>query len=250
MIVVDVGNTNIVIGIYSDKKIYKVNRFKTKDDNILQSLKTLFNHRNISKYNFDYKICTISSVVPDLDKKIIVFFRSLNFKVLNVKISNIPQDIKFHYKFGQLGSDRIANTYFAIKKYGNNSIVIDFGTATTFDVIKNKIYEGGIIAPGINISHEALVSKASKLNKIIIARTKSIVGKNTNSSMQSGFYWGYISLINGIIDKIIIQKKFKPTIILTGGLATIFKKEITFKTYHEPYLTLQGLYLIGKTKYA
>ena len=68
--------------------------------------------------------------------------------------------------------------------------------------------------------------------------------------MQSGFYWGYISLINGIIDKIIIQKKFKPTIILTGGLATIFKKEITFKTYYEPYLTLQGLYLIGQTKYA
>ena len=250
MIVVDVGNTNIVIGIYSGKKIYKVNRFDTKDNNILQSLKTLFNHRNISKYNFDYKICIISSVVPDIDQKIIVFFRSLNFKVLNVKISNIPQNIKFHYKLGQLGSDRIANTYSAIEKYGNNSIVIDFGTATTFDVIKNKIYEGGIIAPGINISHEALVNNASKLNKILIERTKSIVGKNTKSSMQSGFYWGYISLINGIIDKIIIQKKFKPTIILTGGLANIFKKEIAFKTYYEPYLTLQGLYLIGQTKYA
>ena len=250
MIVVDVGNTNIVIGIYSDNKIYKVNRFNTKDNNISQSLKNLFNHRNISKYDFDYKICIISSVVPYIDQKIIVFFRSLNFKVLNVKISNIPQNIKFHYKFGQLGSDRIANTYSAIEKYGNNSIVVDFGTATTFDVIKNKIYEGGIIAPGINISHEALVNNTSKLNKILIERTKSIVGKNTKSSMQSGFYWGYISLINGIIDKIIIQKKFKPTIILTGGLANIFKKEIAFKTYYEPYLTLQGLYLIGQTKYA
>jgi len=250
MIVVDVGNTNIVIGVYSGKKIYKVNRFNTKDNNISQSLKALFNHLNISKYNLDYKICTISSVVPDIDQKIIIFFRSLNFKILNVKISNIPQNIKFDYKTGQLGSDRIANTYSAIEKYGSNSIVIDFGTATTFDVIKNKIYEGGIIAPGINISHEALVNNASKLNKISIERTKSIVGKNTKSSMQSGFYWGYISLVNGIIDKIIIQKKFKPTIILTGGLANVFKKEIAFKTYYEPYLTLQGLYLIGQTKYA
>ena len=250
MIVVDVGNTNIVIGIYSGKKIYKINRFKTKNNNISQSLKTLFNHRTISKYNFDYKICTISSVVPGIDQKIIIFFQSLNFKVLTVKISNIPQKIKFHYKFGQLGADRIANTFSAIEKYGNDCIIIDFGTATTFDVIKNRVYEGGIISPGINISHEALVKNASKLNKILIVRTKSIVGKNTKSSMQSGFYWGYISLINGIINKIIIQKKFKPNIILTGGLANIFKKEIEFKTFYEPNLTLQGLYLIGQTKYA
>ena len=110
--------------------------------------------------------------------------KSIDFRFLDqYNFANIPQNIKFHYKSGQLGSDRIANTYSAIEKYGNNSIVIDFGTATTFDVIKNKIYEGGIIAPGINVSHEALVNNASKLNKIIIARTKSIVGKNTKNSM-------------------------------------------------------------------
>lgn len=250
MIVVDIGNTNIVVGIYSGKKIKKIVRFDTKDNNIINSLKFLFNTINIIKLKLDYKICTMSSVVPTIDKKIINFFKSLDFKVLNIKISNIPLNIKFNYEAKQIGSDRIANTYAAIKKYGNNSIVIDFGTATTFDVIKNKTYEGGIISPGINISHNALIKKASKLKKISIVRTNSIVGKNTKSSLQSGFYWGYISLINGIINKIIYQKKFEPNIILTGGLAKIFKKEINFKTYYEPNLTLDGLYLIGQIKYA
>ena len=250
MIVADVGNTNIVIGIYSGKKLNKVVRFNTDDVNIFQSLKTLFTSRNIFKYYLDYKIFIMSSVVPTKDKKILSFFKLLKFKVLNIKISNIPQNIKFRYESKQLGSDRIANTYSAIAKYGKNSIVIDFGTATTFDVIINKIYEGGIIAPGINISHDALVNKASKLNIIPIVRTKSVVGRSTKSSMQSGFYWGYISLINGIINKIITRKKFKPNIILTGGLANVFKKEIDFKTFHEPNLTLDGLYLIGLKIYA
>ena len=250
MIVVDIGNTNIVIGIYSCKKIKKIVRIKTKEKDIIYSLKFLFNKLNVTKLNLDFKICIISSVVPFINEKIINFFKLLEFKVLNIKISNIPLNIKFNYEAKQLGSDRIANTFAAIEKYGKNSIVVDFGTATTFDVVKNKTYEGGIISPGINISHDALINNAAKLKKISIVRTNSIVGTNTKSSMQSGFYWGYISLINGIINKIINQKKFEPTIILTGGLANIFKKEIAFKTYHEPNLTLNGLYLIGQTKYA
>jgi len=158
--------------------------------------------------------------------------------------------VQFNYQSKELGSDRIANTLAAIQKYGKNCLIIDFGTATTFDVIKNNKYKGGVIAPGIAISHDALVRHASKLKKIPIIRIKTLIGKNTKDSMQSGFYWGYISLINGVIDKIIKQQRFKPAIILTGGLANIFKKEISKKTEHEPNLTLNGLYLIGKIKYA
>ena len=194
MIVIDVGNTNIVIGIYLDKKIDKVNRFNTKDNNISQSLKNLFNHRNISKYNLDYKICIISSVVPSIDKKIIFFFRSLNFKVLNVKISNIPQNIKFHYKSGQLGSDRIANTYSAIKKYGNNSIVIDFGTATTFDVIKNNyhnlisIYTKSLMFIGekITVKMDNNSSISGIFKKINIDGSLQIENDNRISNLYNG----------------------------------------------------------------
>ena len=100
------------------------------------------------------------------------------------------------------------------------------------------------------ISHDALVEQASKLNKISIKKINKIIGNDTKSSMQIGFYWGYLNLINGIIRKIMTEKKIKPKIIITGGLASTFKDEIKFKTYYEPNLTLEGLYLIGQTKYA
>jgi len=249
MIVIDIGNTDIVIGIYTKHKLDKTLRFNTKSKNTIRLIKSRFTNRYIHQLNIKYKICILSSVVPEINNKIKNLFKFLKFKVLNITTNNIPFDIQFNYQPKELGSDRIANTFAAIKKYGNNCLIIDFGTATTFDVIKNNTYEGGVIAPGIDISHDALVKYASKLNKISIIRTKSLVGNNTKDSMQSGFYWGYISLINGLIDKIIKQQGFKPTIILTGGLANIFKKEISQKTEYEPNLTLNGLYLIGKIKY-
>ena len=149
-----------------------------------------------------------------------------------------------------MGADRIANTFAAINNYGKNSLVIDFGTATTFDLIQNNIYIGGLIAPGILNSQVSLVNSASKLNKVPIVKIKKIICNDTKSSMQSGFYWGYIGLINGIIERIMVEKKNIPIIILTGGLASIFKDEINYKTYIEPNLTLDGLYLIGQELYA
>ena len=250
MIVIDVGNTNTVIGIYVNNQLMKINRVSTKAICLKKNLYPFFYNKIISKIKYDYRICIISSVSRFSEKLLISFFKSLNFKVLNVNINNIPKNIKFNYRLNQLGADRIANTFAAIKNYGNNSLVIDFGTATTFDVIKNKIYEGGAIAPGINISHDALVNNASKLNKVSIKATNIIVGKDTKKSMQGGFYWSYINLINGNINKIILEKKFRPKIILTGGLANIFKKEIKYLTYYEPNLTLEGLYLIGLATYA
>ena len=164
---------------------------------------------------------------------------------------NTPIKIKFKIDNPEeLGNDRIANSISAVNKYGKDCLILDFGTATTFDIIKNNTYEGGIIAPGINISHDALIRKTSQLNKISISKTRKIVGKNTVQAMQSGFYWGYTSLINGIVEKVIIEKKYKPSLILTGGLANIFKDQIKMKFYYAPHLTLQGLYLIGLKKYA
>ena len=248
MMVVDVGNTDTVIGLYINDRLISKTRFTTKDINFKKKLSQFFLKKNISK--FKYNLCIISSVVPSVDNVIFKCIKKYKFKIVNLTLKKINDSIIFKYEPNQLGADRIANTYAAIKKYGKNSIIIDFGTATTFDVVKNNIYHGGSIAPGINVSHKSLVSYASKLKKISIKKVNIIVGKNTKESMQSGFYWGYVGLINKIIKKILIEKKFKPKIILTGGLANVFKEEIKFKTYYEPNLTLEGLYHIGLKYYA
>jgi len=250
MIVIDIGNTNIVIATYYQNKIFKSYRINTSVKNLSNNLNTIFDKNSIFSSKLDYNFCIISSVVPKKTKDVRSFFKKNKMKVTVISLRNISKKIKFKYESSQLGSDRIANTYAAIEKFGKNSIVIDFGTATTFDVIENNIYLGGIIAPGINNSHDALVNSAAKLNKIPLKKTNYLIGKKTDHSMQSGFYWGYVSLINGIIRKIIYKKNFKPKIILTGGLGNIFQTEIKFKTFYEPNLTLNGLYLIGKNKYA
>jgi len=247
VIAIDIGNTNIVIAIFFDKKIKKIIRIETDDKNIKKKLD--YNFTSKKNLKLDYNICVISSVSSDSNKKIINFFKKLKFKILNINLNNISKEIKFNYINKQLGADRIANTFAAVKKYGRDSIVIDFGTATTFDLVINNIYLGGLIAPGINTSHDALVKKASKLKKISIKKINKTFGNDTKTSMQTGFYWGYVSLINGIINKILLDEKIKPKIILTGGLASIFEEEIKYTTYHEPNLTLEGLYLIGKKKY-
>ena len=250
MIVVDIGNTDTVIGFYKNQKLNNIFRLKTKKNNFKQKLSNYFIKKKTTISKIDYKICIISSVVPQIDRIFFTLLKIHNFKTFNININKIKKDIFFRYISRQLGADRIANTCGAIKKYGKNLIIIDFGTATTFDVIKNNIYEGGIIAPGIDLSHQSLVAKASKLKKISIKKTITVVGNNTKESMQSGFYWGYVGLINKIIEKILLEKNFKPKIILTGGLVNVFKNELNFLSYCEPNLTLQGLYHIGIKYYA
>ena len=246
MIVVDIGNTNIVIGFYFKGKISNVSRFDTKSD-ITFFLNKIYNKKFFDKTKLDYKSCIISSVAPSFDKYIINFFKKYKFKIISFnQFKNLKIKID---KPKELGKDRIANSVAAIKKYGKNCLILDFGTATTFDVINDSKYIGGVIAPGIMISHDSLVKNASKLKKISIYKTNKVVGKNTAKAMRSGFYWGYIGLINTIIDKIMKEKKFKPKIILTGGLAKIFMKKINFKITYDPYLTLDGLYLIGLNAY-
>lgn len=250
MIVVDIGNTNIVFGVYYNNRLTKVFRYETRNKKVVQLISNQFTNWYIKRTKIKKKICIFSSVVPEINNKIQKIFKLIQFKVFNISPSKIPFNIKFKYKKNELGCDRIANTIAAINKYGKNCLIIDFGTATTFDVIKNNIYDGGIIAPGIRLSHDALITNTSKLKKISIVKTKTIVGKTTTESMQSGFYWGYISLINGIIEKILYEKKYKPIIILTGGLAITFKDKIIKKNKYEPYLTLEGLKLIGQANYA
>ena len=249
MIVIDIGNTNIVLGVYFKKKLTKQYRFETKSKKLLIEINRFFTKSFFLNSKFDYKGCIISSVVPNITPFFTKILKKYKIKYTIVKYSSPYLNMKFNIKNPkELGIDRMVNSIASLDLFGNNCIIVDFGTATTFDVIKKKIYIGGIIAPGIISSHDSLVKNAALLKKIKILKSNIVIGKNTEEAMKSGFYWGYISLINGIILKILSEKKFKPKLILTGGLAKVFKNNIKQKYIYMPDLTLHGLYLIGIKK--
>ena len=245
MILIDVGNTNTVLAIYKNNKIINKKRIESKNlENLKLNINKYFKNNN-KKINKS-KICILASVVPKLDKFIKNITIKNNFKFFNLNTSNIPIKIKIKYDLNTIGADRVANTVAAINSKYKNCIIVDFGTATTFDVIKNNCYEGGLIFPGIKISLNSVVKNAALLKKTKIFKIKKIVSNNTKQSIQSGFYWGYSSLINGIIKKIIKEKKMKPKIIMTGGFAKIFKNQIILNPTINENLTLEGLAIIGK----
>ncbi len=241
MILIDIGNTSTVLGIYFSKRIINLKRVKTSNSKEF----ILCIDRYVKKFKKN-NLCILSSVVPRLNPSIKSIVKKYKLNFFNINAKNIPLKINFKYDLKKIGADRIANTVAVINNNINNSIIVDFGTATTFDVIKNNVYEGGLIFPGINISHESLINNTSMLKKIKVIKIKKLVSNNTKQSIQSGFYWGYLSVINGIIDKIIKEKKFKPKIILTGGYANIFKSGILLNPTINENLTLEGLVIIGK----
>ena len=247
MIIIDLGNTDVVIGFFNNKRIIKSIRFKTKDFKYNKKIKLIIeNSIKKTKLLSDIALVVLGSVVPKKNLEIKKISKHIGYNLLNIENKKIIFKINYIFRsIKGLGADRIANTIAAIKYYGKNIIVLDFGTATTFDIIKNSKYIGGVISPGIQVSNYALSESAAKLKTIKIIKNYNIAGRNTEKAMQNGFYWGYVSLINGIISKIIKQNNFKPKLILTGGLAKIFCKEIKLKAIIDQNLTLKGLYHIG-----
>lgn len=253
MIIIDLGNTNIVIGFFYNEKLKKIIRFNTKKfkyNLVFLKIKKILDHNKLLDKS---KKIILGSVVPKKNLEIRKLAKKLSYKIIIIKNKKINVDFSHSLKaINEFGIDRISNAFAANKFYGKNLIIIDFGTATTFDIVHNGIYEGGIISPGIEVSNNALAQSAAKINSIKIIKTKKIIGKNTLMAIQSGFYWGYLSLINGIIDKIVNEKKFNPNIILTGGMANIFSNGILInkkkqKVIIDQKLTLVGLYHIGKS---
>ena len=221
ILTIDVGNTNIAICLFiKEKPIYFV-KIKNSDLN-----KTMLQKHLLKKYKKNPKTnIIISSVVPKVSKKVIdlLIAHKIKFYLLKDLIKTL--DIKINMKDKKkIGEDRIVNAYFAKKKYLKNLIIIDFGTATTFDVIDSKgNYDGGIITPGIELSLKILSERTAKLPLVKFAKIKNVIGKDTRSAIQSGFFWGYVSMINGLLKKISREKKNSFRIILTGGNCTFFK---------------------------
>ena len=242
----DIGNTLTKICLVNDKfkisKSFNVETNKLINKNYLSKFLS-----RILKEKIEKKIL-FSSVVPKIYKNINRFLMKKKFLCYEIKslplrkIINIKVD-----SFKQLGSDRIANAIGVTQKFNENCIVIDFGTATTFDVIKkNGIYDGGVIAPGINLSIENLFSSTALLPMFKLKKYPNNYGKNTKDALSSGFFWGYEGLINSIIKKIIKKngKNFK--IVLTGGYSHLFKNRLIKKAKIENDITMQGIIKIYK----
>ena len=159
---------------------------------------------------------------------------------MKLKNFNLKKLIKINIKnINQLGSDRIVNSVQG-KKF-KNCLIIDFGTATTFDIVKNGIYEGGVIAPGVNLSIINLSQAAALLPKIKLKNKQKHYGKNTKDALNAGFIWGYDGLINNIINKITTNWKMNYKVILTGGYAKLFKNIIKRKTIVDQNITIKGI---------
>ncbi|AZB41207.1 type III pantothenate kinase [Bacillus sp. FJAT-42376] len=248
ILVLDVGNTNTVIGVYEKEELnyhwrIETSRNKTEDE-FGMLFKSLFEHVGISFQDFEGII--ISSVVPP----IMFSLERMCKKYFQIKPQIVGPGIKtgLNIKYEnprEVGADRIVNAVAGIHLYGSPLIIVDFGTATTYCYInEEKQYMGGAIAPGVNISTEALYSRAAKLPRIEIARPENIIGKNTVSAMQSGILFGYVGQVEGIVRRMKEETGQNPKVIGTGGLASLIANESDTIDIVDPFLTLKGLHLI------
>ena len=153
--------------------------------------------------------------------------------------------MKINVNKKQIGSDRLANALAVISK-NKNYIVLDFGTATTFDVVNGSVYRGGIIAPGLSASLNTLIKKATLIPSVDLKKIKNVIGKNTVNAVRSGFFWGYVGLINNIIDLIHKETKKSFKIIITGGFSRLFVNSLRFKVTIDKDITLKGLIKTSK----
>jgi len=236
-IVGDIGNTSTRICLFNKSKISKSIIFNTK--NIF--LKGFINKilKRLLKKNLKKEIL-FSCVVPLALKMIKKSIKNTNYKVLEVKSLNLKKLIKINIQnINQLGSDRIVNSIEGKKL--KNCLIIDFGTATTFDIVKNGIYEGGVIAPGVKLSINNLSQSTALLPIFNLKNKQKSYGKNTKDALNAGFIWGYEGLINNIISKITTNWKMDYKIILTGGYANLFKKIIRRKTIIDQNITIKGV---------
>ena len=243
-IIGDIGNTEVKICLidknFKIKK--KINIKSTATSNLFIKKKL----KPILKEKTKIDCIVFSSVVPAIYRKFSFFFKStINKKVIEIKSLRLNKLINIKVNKKQVGSDRLANSIATLDKK-NNYIVIDFGTATTFDVIIKNQYLGGIISPGINLSLNTLVNRASLIPKINLKKITYVIGKNTNEAVRSGFFWGYAGLIDNMIKLIKKQTKSDFKIILTGGLADLYKNSISTKCKVDRDLTIKGIIKITK----
>lgn len=248
LLVIDIGNTNTVLGVFEGEQLrahFRINTHppRTADEYGILMLSLL---REAGLDPGRIEGIAMASVVPSLTP----VFEALAMDRFGRGALNIEPGIKtgmpiLYENPHEVGADRIVNGVAAFARYGGPAIIIDFGTATTFDAITARgEYLGGVIAPGLAISANALFDHAARLPRVDIKKPARIVGRNTVASMQSGLFYGYAGLVEGILRRIKAEIGEPCFVVATGGLASSFQEEFPFVDVFDPHLTLQGLRLI------
>jgi len=248
LLAIDLGNTNLVFGVYNGDRLTKHWRLSTLKNRTVDAygilLRNLFAIENIDTKKIQSVI--ISSVVPPLDFILTGMVRTY-FDLKPVFVTHENAGIPVLYNDPrEVGADRIVNAVAAVEKYSTPSIVVDFGTATTFDAITSRgEYLGGVIAPGIVISAEALYEHAARLPRIEILKPSTVIGRSTTGSMQSGIFHGYVALVDGILTRMKQELGEKAYVIATGGQAAFIGQESSLINTVDDNLTLDGLRLVA-----
>jgi len=248
LLVIDVGNTNTSLGVFEGKNLVAHWRLTTARSRTVDEYGV--HARNLfALAGIDFKAIdaiAIASVVPPLNYTLKTMAESyFHLTPLFVDYSTDAGLTILYQPASDVGADRIVDAVAAIEKYGPPCIIVDFGTATTFDVINERgEYVGGVITPGIMISSDALFERTAKLPRVDIKRPEKIVGSSTVSAMQSGLYHGYTALVDGVLEKIIAEIGGEPHVIATGGLASLIATGSKFIKHVDDTLTLEGLRLI------
>jgi type III pantothenate kinase len=246
LLAIDAGNTNIVFAVWDGNTIRcqwrAVTRPSRTADEYAVLLKPLMDLSNLKFADFGGAI--IATVVPsalfDLRQ---LCRRYFNLEPLVIGEPNVKLGLKVLTDRPEVvGADRLVDAVAAHEQYPGALIVVDFGTATTFDVVNQEgDYEGGIISPGVNLSVEALHKAAAMLPRVAVARTLTVIGKDTVPAMQSGIYWGYVGLVEGLVARVKAEFGKPMTVIATGGLGRVFYRQTPAIDHYDPDLTIRGL---------
>lgn len=245
LLAIDVGNTNTVLGLYGDKKLIQHWRIKTDSSSTADELILTFNGLLKDQPQVTgISLCsTVPSVLKEMRWMLERYFPETKTVIIEPGTKTGVPIITDNPK--EVGADRIANSLAVFERHGGPSVVVDFGTSTNFDVVSEKgEFLGGALAPGIEISLEALASKAAQLRKVEFVKPRSVIGKNTVEALQSGALYGFAGQVDGILQRIIAEIGPVKAVVATGGLAPLVVEESSTITHHEPDLTLEGLRLV------